>query len=864
MSNKLRLVGINMQDKKKSTFNLNPFKKKEFSENKVASKKLADITELLELKESQRNTNSTQDSRITKSKENDFVQLVKADQIETKPQDIESQIVEKKEEIEAIENSVKKENDKLQQLNLKINEHKKAFHFYQKESLQYENAITELENQNNRSEEEIAVLIEKAHQKRLEIQKAHSKLRNIECEIKMNKSLSENLHAKINKYKPEVLSLRQIFEELKNKSKIIEEKNQILDKQIKAYQKEKISLTEKNEELSQSITKLTLNNNELESKNSKLEEKIQLLNNERASHSIEVRTAKKEEEELDQLYESKLETLRIRTSEIAKLINEKDLIKSEINQKTNKINFIDNDILEIKDKLTKENSTLAQIQKKKDLLEGKLHGVSTELYKYKEQLEGTLKIKSNLDRNLIVLETKIKTHKININTTLQNLDFANNDIQDTRKSIEDKNKQYEKLEANAQEVHIDYEQKKISLERLKTSELNLINKNNDVTVRLEKLKEKHKNVLFNIEAKEESLSRLKNKNKSISNELTSLIVRHDDLAKQNYTLLKEIKEIKIDRDFLEIQRQEIQERLRREQHHCDVLYAKINYLKKKQSQAVSRTGRKQKELTNLIQLKQDLHRKYKSLEARLSNQNSRLEELNKQHLMSHDEWNKLRTIATKKAENLAILIRKNKLIEQKNIQLKNSISDINIKISDLNEKSSFFQAKLDGWKESFSELNQESKRQKIEFDQKIKTRDSLVQQLEQLGSEISIIKLKNKNLKDELFNITELIDNKNISITENSNLVEKLRMQSKTLQENIKVKKVKLESLHRKNAEYKDEIKMQYDLIKMLRDKVIDLEDKLEIGHEEVQNSQSKLEEGNILLNSIEQYTQTLYQRDLS
>ena len=117
-------------------------------------------------------------------------------------------------------------------------------------------------------------------------------------------------------------------------------------------------------------------------------------------------------------------------------------------------------------------------------------------------------------------------------------------------------------------------------------------------------------------------------------------------------------------------------------------------------------------------------------------------------------------------------------------------------------------------------------------------------------------------MNDELYKLSESLESKNKIIGENSNLIQKLRMQSKSLQENIKSRKVQLDGLNRKSTEYKDEIKMQYDLIKLLRAKIIDLEDKLDTGHEEVQNCKSKFEEGNLLLASIEQYEQKLYRKD--
>ena len=267
-------------------------------------------------------------------------------------------------------------------------------------------------------------------------------------------------------------------------------------------QKQRVQLAESNDHLTQRISQLNIQNNELESRNSKLESEITILDSKHAKNVVEKDSALKQQIKLDNQYEDLEEILRDKNTVLSKISHEKELLKSNINQKTNKIGFIEDDIQEIDNKRVVEDQNLKQVQTKHSRLEQKLITITTELNNQQMDLSQTQSTKNEVDKSIILIETKIKTHKVQMNSTIQNLEFINTDLEQKRKNIIT-------FSENLKDIK-DKVSKKKELFRLRTNELakvlreevELSSNEKSVGQELKILKEKHKETCFNIEAKE--------------------------------------------------------------------------------------------------------------------------------------------------------------------------------------------------------------------------------------------------------------------------------------------------------------------------------------------------------------------------
>lgn len=859
-----------MQNKKKSPFNFNPFKKKDDIQTQAASKKLSAITELLEEKftnnisvdyKSDFKKNSKSEIKISASVPDKTI-LTPLRLLQDETEVLQQKVQAKQVELEHLEKAVNDESERVISLNEKLLEHKKAYHFYLGESKRFADLISKMEGQNYKSQNDIELLVKQAHTKKLEMQQAHNILRNIECEYKMNSSLLQNLATKVNKFDPELKKLNEFFIVKKKEAEDIEKKNESLSTSIRNFQKQKIQLVEESRQLDYTISQLNIQNNELDHKKIKLENDVIQLEREHAQKVIERNDADILHNDLEKQQDELEEYLRSKTVEISKLTNEKDHTQSNINQRKNNIIFLQEDITDLDAIIEKEKLNLSRVTIKHKALTSKLETTSQLLLKKQDEFQHINEKKSEMDKSNILIQSKIKHQKVQNNVLTQRLEFVHTDIDQRSTHITNLNRE---LDANSKILGAltkDLKEQEIKLEHLLKTESNMLIDVNELREKLKDTKRKDKSIIFTNDAKEKSLSRLKNKKLAMQNELNAISTDFIEKQNQNYKLLTTIRETKTERALLSVALQETKEKQRRAIHQSDTLYSRLNYLKKKQAQLVAQTNRKQTEVQSLECSILALNSKEQELEKRIETQNIKNQLLEKEIIELRDEFKTIKNISTQKSESLAILIRKNKHVQERNIKLKNLITENNLKISAINQKNEFFETKLNNWNLTLNKLKKEEEVQKELLENKKLEQTTLSEKFDSLMHHIEQTKLSNKILNDDLYAISETIMNKNKIINENEGLLEKLKMQSRSLQESVKVRKVKLDDLTRKTTAYKDEINMQYDLIKLLRNKIIDLEDKLEIGHEEVQNCHSKFEEGNILLANIEQYEQKLYQRD--
>ncbi|RZC33876.1 leucine-rich repeat-containing protein, partial [Asbolus verrucosus] len=547
----------------------------------------------------------------------------------------------------------------------------------------------------------------------------------LEIEISRSKNDIEILTEKMNSLSH--LENAQVTSEMASIQ--FEEQMDSLEKQKKELMMENENTIKEKEELLETIDVLKKEKQEMATKlehyiqeNMELIDKLEKLSAEKVSsaESIEIVEGLTQQEKLElEAYQKNLDMVagNLKCSEenlpqnvdLNESVNELTEETSELLQKIELFTVERREVMEKMEQLKQENSTLnlkikeiennrdvlaetyEQLQNEKELLDTKLEIIKKESEGLKEELRRSSQHANNEDQNNQLVE-KNETLKQQLEEELKRNNELREETDNYKALIEEKRNELEKLQSDLQTREKEITQLNSNIIDLNRALSDYENDNKNLQIKVDQLEEHKANLIQLIDKNQEELEAISNTEwenrrllESKDNEITKLMKERDNTESVIVDLQKVIKDKdekfnKISSDlkekYLTLQKQ-LEHNSGNLQKIAEPLEAKIEELTTKNRDQLEKMKKIAANLKKKTQAYQELENKFKDTQ---NKHDVELKSLLQQLQDLETEVSKVRQQYDNKVEEARVL-------EERNVELQNIVTDLKVKIEKTNEVS---------------------------------------------------------------------------------------------------------------------------------------------------------------------------------